>query len=298
MSRIDLHIFVEGREVDSFFYANIASAAFDTGQLRTRITRADQLPGSAGAGGKSLLLHHFDYLRRASALKTGPVGSRYSTIFCLDKDIDNLHHTLRRSPHVCYTDGYSVENYLFRHGNLARSTAAALSIAPSELPARLGTIRSWLASAQMRWLEWAALCVTVSVRKWRGCGATFSAASAINMPRESAADVALLQQKLLDISTGSAEPFGEVEAAFRRRVRQMRRMGDRLGLDGIEGVFPGKWYPMILEADCRASAPQLPASRFRSFVPKVVAGLQTTIDCSQPWALRLRVAMVSAAALA
>jgi hypothetical protein len=294
MSRVQVFILVEGHDVDVFFYDQAATFLFTPRGTSYRVVSCDELPG-AGGGGKGYLVAFFQQLRAHGALRTGPIGFPYSTLFCLDKDIEDLSHTQKRSPHLFYTEGYSVENYLFRGGNLPAAVSAVLGVTQGQVVAALGPTQQWLVSAQQRWLEWTALCTVVKLNSWPSAGALFGVLSRINSPPRDPTDAGKLASEMATISIRSGLPLAAVQAAFDARVANLRR---RISRGQVDAVFPGKWYLHLLQSYCQASFPQIGNRRFISFVDRTKDALQTSLNFGEPWAVAVRAALLQCQALA
>jgi len=78
LSSTELFIFVEGKQMDPYFYAGICESIPDL-PLRYEICIALQLPGSTG--GKQALLNFFAFLRQSKALVSSLGGQTTACIF-------------------------------------------------------------------------------------------------------------------------------------------------------------------------------------------------------------------------
>jgi hypothetical protein len=154
MSSIKVNVIVEGRDVDAYIYHRICGAALHADGTSFLVLRADELAGGV-AGGKSVVLGFFDYLKRGRRLERA--GS-YTTLFCLDKDLDDLEARRRRSGHIIYTEGYDIEAALVRNADLVSCAAAAMMVPDAET-AYLGVDGAWCNQMQANWAEWVALCL-------------------------------------------------------------------------------------------------------------------------------------------
>src|SRR5262245_19538834 len=86
MSNFRVWIFVEGKS-DRYFYSKLAAAtAQSLARKRSYIViSADELP-TQGAGGKSVLLGYFDFLKLGRRLVSRLAGHITRAVFFLDKD--------------------------------------------------------------------------------------------------------------------------------------------------------------------------------------------------------------------
>src|SRR5258708_14614989 len=116
MSSHALWLLVEG-PIDRAVYSKICAHNTDLTSVDCRIIISKELPGFQGEG-KRVLLDYYRYLRSRNSLFNTLSGKRTAILVFLDKDVDDRRRTLARSDHVRYTEWYSLENYLFREGNI------------------------------------------------------------------------------------------------------------------------------------------------------------------------------------
>ena len=122
MSSAVLYVFVE-RSNDRNVYSQLADKECQDG-TPYRVVTAEELSSGAGAG-KQTLLQYFDYLKKCSSLIDNLGSKKTVSVFLLDKDLDDLKGTRRRSVHVVYTETYDIEAYYFIYGDLCRSASTA-----------------------------------------------------------------------------------------------------------------------------------------------------------------------------
>ena len=219
-----------------YFYSKLIAA----GDLKVsyEVRQARELPGATG--GKARLMDYYDYLRRANALCSSIGAKRTAVIFCVDKDIDDILRSRRRSPHVIYTDGYEVENYLYCNGNVEDALAAVLAIAPAGVVAQLPT--DWRITAPVLWRDWIVTCIVTRMTA-ANVDANFGVASRINTPCTAPTDAGALQQRLLEIQQVSSLD----QSAFDRLWHRVARKVDARMAAGLhDTVFRGKWYSIFL----------------------------------------------------
>jgi len=237
-----------------------------------RIVRADQIT-EGSSGGKELLLKLFDYLRHHKALS---VTGHHAVLFVLDKDVDDIEHRRRRSPHVLYTPSYDAECLLFRYGRLLEAVSAAISAQRSQLNF-LDPSERWCDNAAGRWLEWVALCL--SARRLGRQYPNYRSVSKVNVPLVGQTDQASLQREIATLAARSGKQPEEVEKLYRRRLEGVKRL-HRAG--EIDRVFKGKWYADILTAEIRAMF-RCRQIQDGTFQIAVKAALMTTLDYDADW---------------
>lgn len=126
MSQALIFALVEGKDLDPFFYGQICRSVCGPKGMRYELCKANELPPHAG--GKTTLIEFHNYLRRKRCLVSVLGGKKTTAVFFLDKDIDDLSRSLRRSTHIIYTRYYDVYNDVYRHGNLVLGAACAASL--------------------------------------------------------------------------------------------------------------------------------------------------------------------------
>jgi hypothetical protein len=251
MSRVELNILVEGRAFDSPVYDELCRRVLTPLGRTWRIIRADEVTGSGG-GGKAALVSFFKYLRGARALHQ---ASHHAVLFCLDKDVEDLFRSRLRSLHVVYTATYDVEGLLIREADLCRCTAYAL-MRPRDATAFLGGPGAWCHRVAGLWCEWIALCLVIlELRVPRG---NYSRLSQVNVPVHTAADPALVRSMIADIAGAGGHAVATVDAAYQRRLAQVRRLHRR---GEVDRVFKGKWYFDVLRAEVQAALSDTPSRR-------------------------------------
>ena len=149
-----LYIFVEG-DSDKFVYSRLADSECKGCRVDYLVVSGEDIRG--GGGGKNVLLGFFDYLRRMRSLVDIFKGSTTVSIFFLDKDIDDLLRTKRRSAHVVYTQHYDIEAYYFIHGDLCTAAATSASLDIGSVRAMISDYSLWRRQAATCWKEWVKL---------------------------------------------------------------------------------------------------------------------------------------------
>jgi hypothetical protein len=291
MSRYQVFVFVEGSDNDPYFYGKICDPVFVSEGVSYQLSGAHELLGTTG--GKKLLLSFFVYLKQSGSLIDDFKGKRTTCIFFLDKDIDDLARSQRRSPHVVYTRFYDVENHIYAAGKLLEGAAAAASMNPADLQALLSDPAKWRASAALRWKEWVKLCIFSQRRKIR-CGCNFGVPySPINTPLNGPLDSISHSQRLAALQSQS----GLTSRQFRRSFGTISQLVDAIYEGGeYNRVFKGKWYKTILEADIKHMAP---GRRYDSngLVARLTSAIAVTIDFNGSWADHFRTPLCNLIAL-
>lgn len=276
LSSTQLFVFVEGKQSDPYFFANVCTASLPN-NIRFEISSAQQLPG--GAGGKEALLNHFKYLRQRKSLISSFKGKRTACIFILDKDIDDIKRKQLRSSHIVYTQHYDVQNYIFEHGDLVTGAAAAASIDPRKLHSVLGNSSEWCRRASHLWRDWIALCFRLIEDGIRG-EANYSVPSRIQTRNCGVTDTHAHESLVRALAQRTNIPFDEMM----RKVELSKKKIDRYFRRGEHHrVFKGKWFALILADevgrvmaghphDCNGLAGRLPST------------VAATLNFSGPWA--------------
>src|SRR4051812_4442004 len=125
MSSTTVFVFVEGFDHDPYFYGRVCDPVLNTLELKYEIVAGWRLQDY---GGKQVLLNFFQYLSTTNCLLSTFNGKRVLCLFFVDKDLDDILNEKIPSQHVVYTRYYSVENYLFVHGDLIDASASASSL--------------------------------------------------------------------------------------------------------------------------------------------------------------------------
>lgn len=236
-------VLVEGREVDAYLYDKICLTVLTPNGTSYRIVRADEIVQMGNSGGKEVLLGFFDYLKRTSALH---VAGCYTTLFCLDKDVDDLERRMRRSPHVLYTTMYDIENLLVGSADLKDCAAAALSV-PVATCSHLSPANAWCLAVQSSWASWVTL--RLCAKSFQVQRANYSSLSQVNVPLHGPVSQPLVVQIIRDIAAKAAVPQ---QVAMRRYAARFRWVNDLIKQGHGDRVFKGKWYLDILASELAA----------------------------------------------
>ncbi len=276
ISRHQVFAFVEGTQVDPFFFGEICRRVCQPNGVGYLVRPARELPGSAG--GKSAVIAFYRYARSKARLVSELGRKRTVIVFFLDKDLDDMTRKKCRSPHVIYTTYYDVQNHVFRHSDFGLAAAAAASLDRQELMAHPTFAGNWCQGAARRWREWIALCM-LSV-KHGVPNANYRVASQVNTPINGPLDLAKYSSAVQTL----ASSLGVAADVVDRRV-DVLRSGIEKQLSGgtYDRVFKGKWYALLLEADLR-DAFTANQHQFNGVAGRAAAVMAATMDFSQPWA--------------
>lgn len=281
MGSAHVAVLVEGR-VDRLFFDQLVSHELAARPALTALIRTAR-EVMAGAGGKKALLSYYDYLRRRSALVTELGGKKTSILICLDKDLDDLTGTRRRSRHVIYTEHFDVESYLFLHGDLVSATSAATTLDRVTIDSVLAPAVTWTRRVSMRWREWVAICVFEITNKCSSGGNYGVCPSPVHTPGGDL-DGVRFGDRMAALQQESGCPGPEFAARWDRVVRRVDRLFAR-GKGDI--VFKGKWYAWLLVVYVAGAVASrdVDLSKVRDELPKY---LIQTLDFDLPWTTVLR----------
>jgi hypothetical protein len=276
ISRHQLFAFVEGTEVDPFFFGEVCRVASEPRGLSYRVRSAKEL---SQAGGKQTLLNFYRFVKKKHKLQFTFGGKTTLLVFYLDKDVDDLTRRLCRSRHVYYTRYYDVQNHVFKHANLLRGAATAASLDPVELSEVLPTLRSnWCEGAVRRWREWLVSCV-IAV-KHRVPVPNYRVLSQLNTPLNGPVDPAQYQLLKVRFAGHLGLSLPQME---RRFTLTTRKIDERLACGTVDCVFKGKWYASILAEDLNVAFSHK-AFQSSGLANRLPAALAATLNFSEPWA--------------
>lgn len=286
-----LWVFVENHS-DIPFYSGLCSKTLRPTNHRYIIERVENVPEFRGDG-KKALLGLYRRLRRRRLLLSTLEGKATGVLFFLDKDIDDIRGCRARSPHVHYTEHYCMENYLFRHGDLARSVSAVGHVDIQEAIVRIATdTLAWTRAAAECWRDWVVYCVLVVRLKVRT--QNYGASQSLIHDGVYSAVNSGSQERLLSSLRNEA---GLDVGPFRRKHASARAYVDRLYRRGLhDRVFSGKWYARFLVEDCRQVA-AAGCRLGRNAEKRLVECLFGTLDFSAPWTERFEAAIAAVAAM-
>ncbi|MFF5069924.1 hypothetical protein ACFY2R_01625 [Micromonospora olivasterospora] len=279
MSSSRVWIFVEGK-TDLYSYSKLADAVVvELGAHEDfLVASAEEL--APDGGGKTVLMRFFDFLKKESGLVSDFAGRRTRAVFFLDKDVDDLVGRRRVSPHLIYTEHYSMENYLFRHGSIADASSAALCVPVQRIRKAIPDARAWRISSADLWMDWIVICLYAA--KYGKGEANFGSHSKVNV--NAFGPVAPSRLKLIEQQCAVAHRVSGVDPtqAFdecRQRVVRYYSAGRH------DRVFNGKWYAYFLEAHLGS---QLKGVKVQGLARHISSRLVQTLDFNGTWSKDLR----------
>lgn len=276
MSSITVFAFVEGKDLDPFFYGKLCESVCEKHNVRYEIQTANKIPPHAG--GKFALLKFHDFLRKRKALETTLGGKRTLAVFFLDKDVDDISKHLRRSRHIIYTRFYDSYNDVFLNGDLARAAATAASLDQVQLMPLLSNPNQWCRKAAQMWQDWIVLCVLVTVNDIR-YQCNYRVMSRIQCPVTGNVNNTKLTAMKRNMATFLRMAYPDFEELFqtvRKRIQKLYAAGHQ------DKVFKGKWYPIILAEDVKRFMGKVEYVK-DSFAKKVSSAIVATLCFSEDW---------------
>ena len=281
ISRVPLFIFIEGYK-DRYVYDQIVQSECQRTGVSYKVVTAEEI-GISG-GGKEALLKFFDYLASESSLICNFNGKTTISIFFLDKDVDDVLNSMRRSEHIVYTETYEIENYFFIHGALSEVAAASASLEVQSIRATLGDYEVWRRRAATKWKNWVRLCLFSKT-----CG--IESTSNYRLSRSPihagvCGPVKRIEYKryLSALQNKSHLPHDEFKRSFKRLCRKV----DRIYSAGqYDRIFKGRWYACFLVEDIKRVAA---GRRFNSvrLETKLLSSLALKLNYCDPWADHFR----------
>jgi hypothetical protein len=245
MSRDQIFIFVEGRDLDPDIYSKICAPICEAAGKNYEIIIADRFsnltPGSTpvGGGGKKILTLFFEHLRDNHCLVDQSGPNAKLSMFYLDKDVDDVLNSIYISDHIVYTQYYCIENHLFCEGNLVDSIATAGSIDVNRVRSRIPDPKAWRQQASVLWRDWIALCLAARKLKL-----THPVSYSINHPiTNSLADSLTNRSQLFTCISQMHQQSGLAIDTFNRRITWAYLVTDRMfHRANHDLLFKGKWY--------------------------------------------------------
>jgi hypothetical protein len=281
MSSTKLFVFVEGIQSDPFFYGSICTTVLNS-EISFDVVTANQIPGNAG--GKSALMKFFEFLRQKKALVTVLGGINTTSLFFVDKDIDDILRKKKKSPHLVYTKYYDVQNYLFLHGDIEKALCAAASINPNHLIGQNFDAVTWTKSASALWSEWVALCIYVAISDLR-CSANYGIPSKIQSRPFGSTDLSLYNKETRELARKIGTPVSTLRANIDLEVKSFEK---RLSKSDHHKLFKGKWFSPILADNLASILGSIPYNK-NGLSARLPSAIAATLDFNQPWADHIKV---------
>jgi hypothetical protein len=251
LSRHQVFVFVEGRDLDPDVYSRICAPVCKSANKSYEIVIADRMADPGGGGGKGVVTRFFEFLRDNSWLIDGS-SNRKLSIFYLDKDVDDVFRRLRVSNHVVYTRLYSLENHLFKEGNLLSSLATAGSVDAELLRSAVTDPAHWRAEAAHRWRDWVALCLLARKLHLPHPVSYSLPGSRVNSPVDGPVDPAALESNIAQVQSASRL----TAVVFKKKLTAVYRLVDRVyGRADHDLIFKGKWYAVFASGQLELVSP-------------------------------------------
>lgn len=247
MSRCAVTAVVEGF-IDRTFFGLLLNENPDATGKSTQIRLAHEIHFSLGNGKPALLALHAK-LKQQNRLAFNIGADKKVVLVFFDKDIDDLKRTRRRCPHAIYTEHYCVENYLFRHGDLAQTLACGACLDYQSL-GTLPTNLQWTQQAAKSWEAWIAFCLMTSKYGTPGLP-NFGVSSLIHPGPYSPLNAAKEAILLRAVAKRTGRKLAEVKTAY---GRELARVNASLAADTFDQIFNGKWYSRFLSQDAKRLA--------------------------------------------
>ncbi len=241
MSSTSLYCFVEGI-TDPFIYGEICASVCDEEGISYEVVPSDLLP-KAGSG-KSVMKPFLANLRKRKLLFSDFKGIKTASVFFFDKDVDDLRRRMLRSPHVIYTEYYNLENYIFRHGDLARSLASCTSIDYQTIVKSIGGENQFKKQIAEIYRNWVVLCLFSC--KYVRRSTNFGSHSHVNKDAYGAVD----SSELTAYKTALQIRCGLSQSEFELRFAEVSKVVNELyATNNHDRYFNGKWYFHITERE-------------------------------------------------
>ncbi len=279
MSNNRFWILVEG-SLDRSFYSQICSNNKAVKGVAYTIALAQEVSGYNG-NGKQHLLNLYRYIRQRKKLVSFLENKKTVILFILDKDVDNFEKTKAKSLHVLYTEYYSVENYLFRFGNLCSALASSAHLDIRSVTERIGFDPFiWTKKAAKNWKEWVQFCLLAKklrINDIRNYGLKSSPIHSGPYDTYNLSKLKALYRKAKKSSSVKSSRFDNIS-------KQVNRYVDRLYLTGKHDlIFKGNWYGKFLVEDAKKAAGSRRYLR-RNLEDRILTCLLTTMDFCDSWA--------------
>ena len=159
-----LFVVVEGRTFDTPFYERIVRSSdilCSSGYqfwLVEQITRSTPAGGNRVAGGKEAMLALYDLYRKSKQLQITNSAGKRSIVFCVDRDVDDISGSLRRSPHIIYTPLADAEACAYIYGDMTKAVSLAVSVDEKTAEQFVNAHRDWANRLANAWRDWIELC--------------------------------------------------------------------------------------------------------------------------------------------
>jgi len=280
ISEKEIFLFVEGKKVDPAFYDRLLDRNINTQNYR--IFRSYEIKGAEQSGGKKVLLSFFNFVKNKSSI-SGVFGDNpFTILFHLDKDIDDLLNNTIDSDNIIYTDYYSVENYLYKYGDLEKALLASTYCEIDRIQELFGDIRKWIGSKVKHWIPWVTLCI-FSQKYKLDCGCGYSRPSVINNNYYEEIN----DEKYEEFLNRLEAEFEGSEDEFLKELEAIKQMViDYYESDSFDLIFKGDWYRNILSEYLKNNG-KVSIINHNSIGKKLESNLLMTLDFEDKWTKNL-----------
>ncbi|MCU1622914.1 MAG: hypothetical protein JWL79_1759 [Frankiales bacterium] len=279
--RTALWILIEGRITDAAFYDRLLAANAKASAVGFDVRLVETLkmsPAYGGAaGGKQRALKLFDYFKRTRKLTQMNRAGTRRIVFMLDRDLDFLTGSNRRSDHVIYTSARDAEAELHINGDLPAALGTALSLTGAEQRKVAKHVGDHVRALADSWVEWIRIGALVAGLRPYPCAIRPGKVSAIHVSAYGSLDLAKLAQVQADIIANA-----QVQNVSTRRKFIENRVAAFYSRGEQHLLVKGKWLPAHLNHVVRSAFPSKPPVDFNGIhvVSKI---LLHTLDFTAPW---------------
>ena len=280
MSTHSVFVLVEGKNIDPFFYSSIVKQVCEGAGVTCEIIRSDFVTGT---GGKKTLVDLYKYLESVGSLAHQVENGHKLCVFYLDKDVDDVFCKAIPSNHVVYTPYYCVENTLFMQGKLVLAAAAAASLDPADIEARIPDPVTWRQQMAELWKEFLVLSLLSLKLKVNSACHYACMASPLNIPAETPTNM----PRAIEVKTELEASSGLSPQKFDFRLRALRRYVERHYRNGRHDIlFNGKWYLELLRREIGLSRDA--GAHHNPSNLALISALSTSLDFSAEWTEHFR----------
>lgn len=289
MSAKSIWIFAEGT-LDRAVYGSICAKCKWMDGHGYEIATSKEVQHGPGEG-KTHLVSFFQYLSANGRLEDHSFGKSTICIFFLDKDVDDICDRKLSSSHVCYSEWYSVENYLFTEGDIVSAVCCAAHIDHQSVVRHIDVpSKTWASRAALAWREWVLLCMFSQKYSIR-CANYSVGHSPFNYPPYSLPNSDSVSQHWNDVYMRS----GMSPAAFDQARNHVELLLDNAhSTSRLDIFFNGKWYKHFLADDANQIAGGRPYNSTR-LAERLIDVLLGSIRYDDAWAARYHEAIGYAA---
>ncbi|MEV4625473.1 hypothetical protein AB0J90_04190 [Micromonospora sp. NPDC049523] len=244
-----LFIVVEGRDFDTSFYEGVAASSSYVTERGYQVWLIEQITRRVAAsgeerttGGKTAVMAVYEEYKKSDSLSVTNSGGRRSIAFCIDRDVDDIAKSTRRSRHVIYTPMADAESCAYIYSDFAQAIGRAASLDGDSARAFASRNANWATELSHIWLDWIELCCLAAAHR-AFCHVGTTKKSVVNdglfgPPIE--AEVAQTRQVILSKSQLPTSEHANLERRVKDRLRRVYSAGQSQRLLGKH------WIPEYL----------------------------------------------------